>query len=304
MNEENDLRLAKAVLAWGRTDARVAAVGWTAELERKWDERKGETMCLARRLAQASAGGGGGRVLGVPGGKRICNRLAARDGEHLHWRRYPESPCNPSVFVHTGTFSRSLRRGFGNLAELYRLRPGEVVWGLPQHHIFELIHGHREWAEEMKRGGWPCRDYFPTAIQFEGLQSWEGPGPEPGVCVLKATYFSRPCGHVSRMVVLMNISNRSFFDAVLRGMALRPEAVIGVSSPCDGEERASDECFEWAAHSGAGYFYSDVDSGGKLRELIHADGRYAEVGFIKEHHWMPREDVCCWMRQEEEVGQS
>lgn len=59
MNEENDLRLAKAVLAWGRTDARVAAVGWTAELERKWDERKGETMCLARRLAQASARGGG-----------------------------------------------------------------------------------------------------------------------------------------------------------------------------------------------------------------------------------------------------
>ena len=106
------------------------------------------------------------------------------------------------------------------------------------------------------------------------------------------------------MVVLMNISNRSFFDAVLRGMALRPEAVIGVSSPCDGEERASDECFEWAAHSGAGYFYSDVDSGGKLRELIHADGRYAEVGIIKEHHWVPREDVCCWMRQEEEVGQS
>ena len=108
------------------------------------------------------------------------------------------------MFVHTGTFSRSLRRGSVNLAELYRLRPGEVVWGLPQHHIFELIHGHREWA----------------------------------------------------------------------------------------------------ARSGAGYFYSDVDSGGKLRELIHADGRYAEVGFIKEHHWMPREDVCCWMRQEEEVGQS
>ena len=156
----------------------------------------------------------------------------------------------------------------------------------------------------MKRGGWPCRDYFPTAIQFEGLQSWEGPGPEPGVCVLKATYFSRPYGHVSRMVVLTNISNRSFFDAVLRGMALRPEAVIGVSSPCDGEERASEECFEWAARSGAGYFYSDVDSGGKLREQIQADGRYAEVGFIKEHHWMRREDVCCWMRQDEEVGQS
>ena len=135
------------------------------------------------------------------------------------------------MFVHTGTFSRSFRRGFGNLAELYRLRPGEVVWGLPQHHIFELIHGHREWAEEMKRGGWPCRDCFHTAIQFDGLQSW-------------------------------------------------------------------------AARSGARYFYSDVDSGGKLRELIHADGRYAEVGFIKEHHWMPREDVCCWMRQEEEVGQS
>ena len=58
MNEENDLRLAKAVLAWGRTDARVAAVGWTVELERKWDERKGEMMRLARRLAQASARGG------------------------------------------------------------------------------------------------------------------------------------------------------------------------------------------------------------------------------------------------------
>lgn len=47
-----------SVLAWGRTDARVAAVGWTVELERKWDERKGEMMRLACRLAQASARGG------------------------------------------------------------------------------------------------------------------------------------------------------------------------------------------------------------------------------------------------------
>ena len=48
----------KRVLAWGRTDARVAAVGWTAELERKWDERKGEMLRLARRLARASTRGG------------------------------------------------------------------------------------------------------------------------------------------------------------------------------------------------------------------------------------------------------
>ena len=61
MNEENDLRIAKAVLAWGRTDARVAAVGWTAELERKWDERKGEMMRLARAVAR------GGRTGESPG---------------------------------------------------------------------------------------------------------------------------------------------------------------------------------------------------------------------------------------------
>lgn len=46
------------VLAWGRTDARVAAVGWTAGLERSWDERKGEMMRLARRLVRASMRGG------------------------------------------------------------------------------------------------------------------------------------------------------------------------------------------------------------------------------------------------------
>ena len=58
MNEEDALKLAKAVLAWGRTDARVAAVGWTAGLERSWDERKGEMLRLARRLARAVARGG------------------------------------------------------------------------------------------------------------------------------------------------------------------------------------------------------------------------------------------------------
>ena len=60
MNEDDALRLAKAVLAWGRTDARVAVVGWTAGLERSWDERKGEMLRLARRLARASTRGGHG----------------------------------------------------------------------------------------------------------------------------------------------------------------------------------------------------------------------------------------------------
>ena len=46
------------MLAWVRTDARVAAVGWTAGLERSWDERKGEMLRLARRLVRASARGG------------------------------------------------------------------------------------------------------------------------------------------------------------------------------------------------------------------------------------------------------
>lgn len=55
MNEADALKLAKAVLAWGRTDARVAAVGWTAGLERSWDERKGEMLRLARRLVRAVA---------------------------------------------------------------------------------------------------------------------------------------------------------------------------------------------------------------------------------------------------------
>ena len=58
MNEEDALKLAKAVLAWGRTDARVAVVGWTAGLERSWDERKGEMLRMARRLVRASARGG------------------------------------------------------------------------------------------------------------------------------------------------------------------------------------------------------------------------------------------------------
>ena len=56
MNDDDALRLAKAVLAWGRTDARVAAVGWTAELERKWDERKGEMM---RRVPRSGRGADG-----------------------------------------------------------------------------------------------------------------------------------------------------------------------------------------------------------------------------------------------------
>ena len=54
MNEENDLRLAKAVLAWGRTDARVAAVGWTAELERKWDAPVNEDERLAARAQEVA----------------------------------------------------------------------------------------------------------------------------------------------------------------------------------------------------------------------------------------------------------